>query len=150
MMPPGRLLGIDHGIQRIGLAVSDANRIVASELRILQRSTRQADFEALNRIIVEESVVAVVIGIPYSDALEGVYTQADTVRLWIERFAQTCALPLIEWDEQLTSDDAREIAAMKGRNPRDHIDDLAARLILQSYLDALRDGLADAPPTQES
>jgi RNase H-fold protein (predicted Holliday junction resolvase) len=51
------------------------------------------------------------------------------------------------WDEQLTSEDAKELAREKRRKPDAPIDDLAARLILQSYIDALRDGLAEALPT---
>jgi putative Holliday junction resolvase len=142
----GRLLCLDHGIKRIGVAVSDANRLVARELHILTRQSKQEDFVALNTIAQQEGVVAIVVGIPYSDAPDGVHTQADTVRLWISRFQETTKLPIIEWDEQLTSDDARDIAKYLRRKPTDPIDDLAARVILQSYLDALRDGLATLPP----
>jgi putative holliday junction resolvase len=141
----GRLLCLDHGIKRIGVAVSDANRLVARELHILTRKSKTEDFIALNSIAKEENVVAIVVGVPYSDAPEGIHTQADTVRLWISRFQETTSLPIVEWDEQLTSDDAREIAKHLRRKPTEPIDDLAARVILQSYLDALRDGLATLP-----
>lgn len=76
----------------------------------------------------------------------GQHTQADTVRLWVERFSETHTLPVLLWDESLTSEDAREVAIRQKRGVRDPIDDLAARLILQSYLNAVRDGLADPPP----
>ena len=76
-----------------------------------------------------------------SEAIEGEYTQSDTVKRWIERFAATTSLPITTWDEQLTSADARELSIQKGRKARDPIDDLAARVILQSYLDAVREGL---------
>lgn len=142
----GRLLGIDHGLARIGVAVSDALGITARELRIIERKSRAEDFALLNKIAAEENVIAFVIGIPYNEAAEGVHTQADTVRTWIERFTETTALPIITWDEQLTSQDAVEIAKRMGRKARDPIDDLAARLILQSYLNALADGLATPPP----
>lgn len=142
----GRLIGLDHGLQRIGIAVSDASGIVAHELMILERASKREDFEKLNAIAAEHNAVAFVIGIPYSDAPEEVYTQADKVRTWIERFKEQTSLPIVEWDEQLTSDDAREIAKMQKRDIRAHIDDLAAMLILQSYLNALKDGLAPPPP----
>jgi putative Holliday junction resolvase len=142
----GRLIGLDHGLQRIGIAVSDASGIVARELMILERASKREDFKQLNAIAAEHHAVAFVIGIPYSDAPEEVYTQADKVRTWIERFKEQTSLPIIEWDEQLTSDDAREIAKMQKRDVRAHIDDLAAMLILQSYLNALKDGLAPSPP----
>jgi RNase H-fold protein (predicted Holliday junction resolvase) len=67
------------------------------------------------------------------------------VKLWAERYAATTSLPIIFWDEQLTSHDALELARQKKRKRTEPIDDLAARVILQTYLDALRDGLAQSP-----
>jgi RNase H-fold protein (predicted Holliday junction resolvase) len=88
-----------------------------------------------------------VVGIPGNDvANPGGYTQADTVRRWIERLADTTNLPIIQWDEQLSSVDAQALARTQRRKPQEPIDDLAARVILQSYLDAVRDGLATPPP----
>lgn len=142
----GRLIGIDHGIARIGVALGDALGLTATEHSIIVRTSKQADFAKLNAIAQQEGAIAFVVGIPYSDVPHGVHTQADTVRLWIDRFAETTALPIVTWDETLTSDDARELAKLQRRPLRDPIDDLAARLILQSYLDALRDGLATPPP----
>lgn len=141
----GKLLGIDHGIARIGLAVSDPLGIAARALRIVERTSKVEDFALINRIARDEQVVAVVIGIPYNDAPQGVHTQADTVRLWGERYSKTTRLPIVYWDEQLTSEDAKELAKLQKRSPRDPIDDLAAQLILQSYLNALSDGLATLP-----
>jgi putative Holliday junction resolvase len=142
--PQGRLLGIDHGVKRIGLAVCDASQLVARELRVLYRQSRAEDFAALNRIAGEQGIVGVVIGMPHNDHLDpGVYSQADTVRLWAERYAATSTLPIAYWDEALTSQDALELARALRRKSTQPIDDLAARVILQSYLDARRDGLAD-------
>ncbi|QPC80893.1 Holliday junction resolvase RuvX [Phototrophicus methaneseepsis] len=142
----GRLIGLDHGLARIGIAVSDASGIVARELLVLDRASKQEDFAKINQIAIEHNAIAFIVGIPYSDAPEEQYTQADKVRTWIGRFQEQTDLPIIEWDEQLTSDDAREIAKIQKRDRRAPIDDLAARLILQSYLDALKDGLAPPPP----
>jgi len=141
----GRLLGIDHGIKRIGIAISDVTGLLARELQILERKSKREDFVKLNQIAEQEKVIGFVVGIPSSDAPAGVYTQADTVRTWIERFQQTTDLPIAQWDEQLTSEDAKELAYLQKRPTNAHIDDLAARLILQSYLDAVRDGLATFP-----
>ncbi len=146
----GRLLGIDHGLARIGLAVSDATGTVARELTIIRRRSKKEDFEKINRIAAEQQVVAIVIGLPYNlDAAPEQYSQADKVRNWARAFAETTDLPIIFWDEQLTSEDAKELARRQRRKPADPVDDLAARLILQSYLDALRDGLAEPPPARE-
>lgn len=146
----GRLLGIDHGLARIGLAVCDPSGLVAREHSILVRTTRDADFARINQIAAAEGVVGIVVGVPYSDAPAGVYRQADTVRRWIERYQQTTTLPVIEWDETLSSHDAQELAKRMRRPLRAPIDDLAARVMLQSFLDAVRDGLAAWPvPDQE-
>jgi putative holliday junction resolvase len=142
----GRLLGIDHGIARIGLAVSDAMGITARELRVIQRKSKSEDFALINQIAGEEDVVAIVVGMPNNTTTEGIYSQADTVRLWIERLRETSKLPIIEWDEQLSSEDAKVLAKQQRRKANEAIDDLAARVILQSYLDALNDGLATLPP----
>lgn len=142
----GKLLGIDHGLARIGVAVSDALGVSARELRIIQRTSKKADFALLNQIAAQEGVVAFVVGIPHNDGPPGAHTQADTVRRWIDRFQQATALPILEWDEQLSSEDAKELAKQQGRKPTEAVDDLAARVILQSYLDALHDGLATPPP----
>jgi putative holliday junction resolvase len=144
--PSGRLIAIDHGLKRIGLAICDSSWLIARELGVIERRSKTEDFARLNASAEAQGASAFILGIPYSDAPEGVYTQADTVRLWAERFAETTSLPIIFWDEQLTSDDARELAKLHKRKVTDAIDDLAARLILQSYLDALREGLAP-PPT---
>jgi putative Holliday junction resolvase len=145
-----RLLGIDHGLKRIGLAVSDTTGLIARELTVLYRKTNAEDFERINHIAKEQKVIGFVIGLPVnSDALPGEYTQRDTVQRWIERFSETTRLPIVTWDEQLSSVDARELSIQKGRKMRDPIDDLAARIILQSYLDAVRDGLAVLPDPLE-
>lgn len=142
-MTKGKLLCIDHGLKRIGLAVSDAIGLTARELTVINRKTNVEDFARLNHIVKEQQVVGIVVGMPMnSDAKEGDYTQGDTVKRWIERYSATTTIPIITWDEQLTSLDARELSIQKGREARDPIDDLAARVILQSYLDAVRDGLA--------
>jgi putative holliday junction resolvase len=143
----GKLLGIDHGLARIGLAVSDATGLIARELAIIRRTSKREDFEKINRMAGEQAVVGIVVGLPSNpDASPEQYPQANKVRYWVEQFAPTTSLPIVFWDEQLTSVDAAELARQKRRKPTEPIDDLAARLILQSYLDAVRDGLAQFPP----
>lgn len=147
-MTSGKLLGIDHGLKRIGLAVCDESRLVARELTIINRKSKAEDFARINHIAAEQRVVALVVGIPTNyEAAPGAYSQADKVKTWVGHLAETTSLPIVLWDEQLTSEDAKELARQKRRKPDAPIDDLAARLILQSYIDALRDGLAEALPT---
>jgi putative Holliday junction resolvase len=140
------LLGIDHGVKRIGLAVSDRSWLVARELMVIHRTTREADFVKINAAAVQNGIGAFVIGLPSDEfRAEGEHTQADTVKLWVERFQATTTLPVIFWDEQMTSEEAKSLARRARRKPDAAIDDLAARVILQSYLDALRDRLAPHP-----
>lgn len=142
----GKLMGIDHGLVRIGLAVSDPLGLVARELAIIKRKSKREDFERIHQLAAEHHIVGFVIGVPQNlDALPGTHLQSDTVLRWVEHFKVTTDLPIILWDEQMSSADAQEISLRKKRRHTDPIDDLAARVILQSYLDAIRDGLA-APP----
>ena len=141
----GKLLGIDHGLKRIGVATSDALGITARELLIIERKSKIEDFAKLNAIAHEQNVVAVIVGLPMSEARDGEHTQQDIVQRWVERFQETTHLPIILWDEQFSSQDAKALAKMQKRHFREPIDDLAARLILQSYLDSLRDGFTTFP-----
>ena len=145
-MMRGRLLGIDHGLKRLGLAVCDASWLVARELAIVKRRSRAEDFQRIQQIAAEHQVVAVVVGVPTNyEALPGQHDQAAAVRSWAERLAEATALPVVLWDEQLSTSDARDLAQSKRRKPGAPVDDLAARVILQSYIDAVRDGLAEPP-----
>ena len=133
----GRLIGIDHGNKRIGLAVSDAMGIAARELTIISRTTRERDFEQILRHAEREAAVGFVVGVPYNpNAPNGIHTQADTVKTWIARLQAATSLPIFEESEYLTSEEARALARQLNRKPQDPIDDLAARIILQAFLDA--------------
>ena len=145
----GRLIGIDHGGRRIGLAVSDAMRISARELIIIHRTADQEDFERIRMIAKGQGAVGFVVGMPQNpNAPEGIQTQADVVRHWIARFQQHTELPIVEVSEYLTSDEARKLARQRKRSARQPVDDLAARVILQTYLDALSYGAAVFPPDE--
>ena len=145
---PGRLLGIDHGRVRIGLAVSDAMGLIARPLLVWQRHSRREDFVKFREIIAAEQVVGAVIGIPGSDTQEP-HPAAASIRLWATRFVAACHLPCLLWDETLSSEEAADLARRAGRPAvRASIDDWAAQIILQSYLDARRAGLAPALPTE--
>ncbi len=147
----GRLIGVDFGLVRVGVAVSDATGMLARELTIITRASKREDFARLNAIAAEHDASAFIVGIPsdYDAPPDVEYTQADRVRTWAARLGETTALPIILWDEQLTSVDASELARLHKRPPRAPLDDLAARVMLQSYLDAVRAGLAAPPPTPD-
>lgn len=136
----GKLLGVDHGLKRIGVAASDALGISARELAIIE--SEDAAYDELKRLAHEQNAIGLVVGVPSN---EGNTEQADIVRKWVTGLEAAIDLPVVLWDEQLTSADAKELARQQKRPPRAPIDDLAARVLLQSYINALADGLAKPP-----
>lgn len=136
---PGRLLGVDHGLRIIGLAVCDPTGLIARPLCLLRRTSRRADFAAIARIIAEQSAVAAVIGLPLSPPHVAAHTQADTVRLWASRLAAAIPVPVYLWNERHSSQEAADLLAEAGHSQPERVDAVAAAVILQSFLDALRD-----------
>lgn len=139
----GKLLALDVGMVRIGTAVCDGLQLTVRPLSILQRRSRNEDFAILAQIVTEQEIKAVICGLPLNmDGSEG--QQAQTIRKWALRLAQALRailgtpVPVIFWDERLTTYAARELMAGRQRPKED--DDVAAAVILQSYLDAQRAG----------
>ena len=124
------------GERRIGIAVSDPEGRVAVPLRILQRAGASADEQALADLARAEGIEAFVVGLPRS--LDGsIGPQARRVQSFAGRLGKATGLPVRLWDERLTTVQARRTGGKKRRAP---VDDLAAALILQSYLDRQRSG----------
>ena len=145
---PGKLLGLDVGLARIGVAVCDPLGLAARPLTVIKRRSRRQDFGVLAEIVeVEEAagddIVAIICGLPLTlDGSEG--QQARTTRKWAERLAYALRTILgrpyavIFWDERLSTFAAQEILAATGSKVPE--DAAAAAVILQSYLDAQRSG----------
>jgi putative Holliday junction resolvase len=146
MTPPsGRLLAIDHGRKVLGLAVCDVTGLLATPLRRLLRRSRQEDFAAIASIVQEVGAQAIVVGLPLPPPGYEGYSQADTVRLWASRLAAAVDVPVRLWDETFSSEDASRLLADDGHDSRGRHDEVAAAVILQSYLDSLREGFAVPP-----
>ena len=135
-----RILGLDVGDRRIGVAVSDDLTLFARGLCVLERRGFAADMAALREVIGNYEVSRIVVGMPRN--MNGSYgPQADKTAVFINRLEQSCNLPCIAWDERLTTQQAERvlIAANQRRSKRKAVrDKLAAQLILQSYLDHQR------------
>jgi len=132
-----RALGIDFGLKRVGLAVSDPTGTLVSPLRTFERTTRDALFDELTRIIVEEAVEAIVIGLPLSLDGEDTLTTRQ-VRNFADSLARRTELPIHMMDERLTSAQAEEelnAAGMRGKKKKMALDSQAAVIILRSWLD---------------
>ena len=138
-----RLLGIDYGRKRLGLALSDEGGVLASPLPVYRRSGALADDIAfLRRLVKEWSVGMIVIGLPLNmDGSTG--EMAEEVTRFAARIEGEIGLPIVPIDERLTSVEA-ERALIEGgisrRKRKGLRDSLAAVLILQGYLDRLRSG----------
>jgi putative holliday junction resolvase len=134
----GRILAIDYGSRRMGLAVSDALGITAQGIETLERKNKRADFGRLERIIREYQVCEIVLGNPLRmSGQEG--TQSQKVAEFAEELRQRFELPVHLWDERLTSAEANRLlreneVSLKRRTQA--VDRMAAVLILQSFMQA--------------
>lgn len=138
-----RILGLDPGERRIGIAISDPTGTLAHPLQTLVRGSREEDFAAIAALVAEHDVDLVVVGWPLSlDGTEG--PQARRVARYTDALAACLPVPVVSWDERFTTAAAdeilRQIRGRKGRRrarARDQVDAIAAAVILQSYLDSV-------------
>ena len=128
-----RILAIDHGDSRIGLALSDETGLIARPLQIVKHTSRQADAEAIAAIAAAQNVERIVIGLPLDDDGRAGH-QARKVQRWAEGLRRATKIPIEFWDESFSS---KEAAGSRKKKRRGEPDDArAAAVILQSYLDA--------------
>jgi putative Holliday junction resolvase len=131
-----RIIGLDHGSRRIGLAIGDLETRLAFSRPALQRTNLASDLEAIQRMADDEDASTLVVGLPRNmDGSEG--PQAQAARAFGQRLAAG-GLDVVFQDERLTSWQAAEqLGPRRGRERRSgELDSAAARLILQEYLDA--------------
>ncbi|MEY4220180.1 MAG: hypothetical protein RL280_464 [Actinomycetota bacterium] len=134
-----RVLGIDLGSKRIGIAASDRSGTIASPLTVLQRCGSQGgDHRNIAKIVVEEEAVAIVVGLPLNmDGSEG--KAAQSARAEAERMATVVGVPVYVHDERLTTVAADRVMMEQNMNAqarRKVVDKWAAAVILQAWLDS--------------
>lgn len=145
-----RLLGLDVGDKRIGIALSDESATLASGLATLQRVGPRKDLKAIAALVREHEAAGVVVGLPRS--LDGsLGPQAQKVLQFMDELRPVVKVPVVSWDERFTSAVATQALIEGGVSRRDRkqvVDKVAATLILQSYLDYLKvaDAEARKPP----
>lgn len=140
-----RVMALDVGHKRIGVALSDPGQVLASSLQVIERKGRQRNVAAVIQLVREHGVGKIIVGYPRS--LDGTVGQQAEV---VERYAallekelrdSSLDVPVILWDERLstvTADRLMTEAGRKSRERRERIDAVAAAVILQDYLDANR------------
>jgi putative Holliday junction resolvase len=135
----GRILALDFGKRRIGLAVSDELGITAQGLPTLQRTNKAQDLDALDQLIRERGVALVVMGQPlHMSGTEG--RQANYAAQFARTLEAHAQVEVRMWDERLTTVEANRVLKQSGvsrQKQRAAVDRLSAVLILQSYLDYL-------------
>ena len=135
-----RLMGVDYGESRIGVALSDPLGIMATPLTIVSRTRENKDIIALLDIAAENDVARIIIGLPLSmDGSQG--PQAEKVKTFAEELARNTDIPIEFKDERLSTVVAKDLVQKARKVDRKtRYDAAAAALILQSYLDETSDG----------
>ncbi len=132
-----RILGIDHGDVRIGLALSDETGTVARPWQIIRHTSRAADAATIARLAAEQEAAKIVVGLPTGDDGQTGH-QGRKVQRWAEALAEATTIPVDFWDESLSSIEASDLRSKRKSKHGQPIDAEAAAIILQSYLDAHR------------
>ena len=133
-----RIMALDVGEKNIGVAVSDALLQSAHGRPTLRRTGWDSDVRQLQRLVEENEVQTIVVGKPlHMGGQES--RQSQRMKRFATKLSKTLGLPVILWDERLTSFEAEqqlEAAGLNWRDRRKHVDKVAAMLILQDYLDS--------------
>jgi len=134
----GRLLALDVGEKRVGVALCDETQTLARPLLTLNRASKKEDFAKLAALCHEHAIEKVIVGLPKTlRSEEG--PQAQRVRRYADELQMALNLPIEFWDERFSSVDAQERLTASGGKARakGDIDSAAAAIILQEYLDAM-------------
>lgn len=135
----GSLLGVDFGQRRVGLALCDTGRMIASPLRLYVRRNPELDAAFFRQLVQQHAVVGLVVGLPLHMRTNQEGELAQAARAFGQWLMQTCHLPVVYFDERLTSTLAEGLLSQAGltaQQRRERIDKVAAQILLQSFLDA--------------
>jgi putative holliday junction resolvase len=147
---PPRILSLDLGSRTIGLAVTDELGVTAQGLPTYRRSNKRNDLDHLRRVIRQYGVSELLLGLPLRmSGLEGI--QAEKVHVFAEELRRKFKLPVHLFDERLTSVEANRLlreTEMSIRRRAEVVDQLAAVLILQSFLEFRRSSSTGPSPDE--
>jgi putative holliday junction resolvase len=137
-----RILSVDYGVKRIGLAISDETGTVAQSIGYVT-----GGFADVARMAQERDAQKIVVGLPCR--LDGTSSpQTEATRVFIGKLRQVTSAPVETWDERLTTAQAQRVLIegdVRRQGRKEKIDQLAAQILLQSYLDARQ-----PPPTEDA
>ena len=134
-----RIMGLDIGDKRTGVALSDPGEILASPFTIIERSDEEHDITAIITIITQYAVGKIIVGLPRSMA-GTIGHQAAKVEAFVERLRNHTEIPIEFQDERLSTVSARQLMQSTGRKAKrkPRYDAAAAAVILQGYLEEQR------------
>ena len=142
MQPLGRIAGIDYGTVRIGIAVSDTRRQIASPFENYTRSGLEADARRFQRLVKEEDIRLFVVGLPVH--LDGRESQKSReARSFGQWLGEATGVPVEFFDERFTSSQAQQFlldAEMSSKRRKARLDMLAAQILLTAYLESTTKG----------
>ncbi len=137
-----RILGIDYGEKRIGLALSDRSNMVARSLKVLNRNGTRSWLEEIKAIVDQNKIEKIVIGLPRN--MNGsLGEKAKEVLAFVKVLEKAVGVPTVTWDERLTTVSAEKVllqAELSRKKRKDILDKLSACIILQNYLDSIESG----------
>ncbi len=143
-----RYLGLDIGDKRVGVAVSDPLALLAQPVLTLRRGNPRDDMRSLRRLLRRHECAAIVAGLPLHLSGEA-GSQAIKAQRFARELGEMCGVPVHLWDEQLTTAEAHALLYRAGHPRAEHralVDQVAAVLILQGFLDARRPAASTSPP----
>jgi putative Holliday junction resolvase len=135
---PGRILALDVGARRIGIAISDPLGLTAQGLTTLQRRNRRYDLAELRKLLEAHEIREIVVGNPLRMSGES-GIQAEKMASFAAQLEKAFGIPLHLWDERLSTAEAHRLldeTEIRDSRRKEVIDKMAAVLILQSFLDA--------------
>lgn len=133
-----RVLAIDHGTKRMGIALSDPSGMIALPLEFIPAEPFAPFLERLKELILEKEVDMILVGMPRN--MDGSYGPAAAkVQEFVAVLKETIAIPIKTWDERLTSAQANRMlvqADVRRKDRKEKVDKAAAAILLQSFLDS--------------
>ncbi len=134
-----RILALDHGSKRIGVAVSDETKTIAQPLEYISAEPFAGFLARLKQLLVEKEISLVLVGLPRN--MDGSYgPAAQKVETFVAVLRSAITVPIETWDERLTSTMANRIliqAKVRRDKRKEKVDKMAAAILLQSYLDGM-------------
>jgi putative Holliday junction resolvase len=134
----GIIMAIDYGVKRLGIAISNPERTMSVPLTIIDVRPDDSHYKSIIKLINDYNVEEIIIGLPYNmDGTLG--SSGNNVIQWSTSLKETLGIPVVLWDERLSTFEAHNMLASININHKKRkkiVDSLAASIILQSYIDS--------------